>query len=122
MASMPPRPSEPLFLERQTYRRRRLMDAARLLPVVAAALILLPVLWAGPDQSEPARTAMGGLYVFVVWLLLILAAALMSRRLIQTDALRDPVPDAVSPEDEVQGQGARFGQTGAGQPGMGDGA
>jgi len=81
------RPREPLFLERQTYRRRRLMDGARVLPVVGAVFFLLPVLWAGPGGDGAARTAMGGIFVFVVWIVLIGAAALISRRLIRSDDL-----------------------------------
>jgi len=81
----PPRPPEPLFLERQTYRRRRLMDAARLLPVAGAVLFFLPLLWAGPSGTGEARTAAGGLYVFAVWIASIIVAALISRRLIRSD-------------------------------------
>ncbi len=74
------RPRPPLFLERQTYRRRRLADAARLLPVLGAILFLLPVLW-GPQETPDADTAAGGVYVFAVWGGLIVAAFLLSRRL-----------------------------------------
>ena len=46
------RPRQPLFLARATYRRRRLRDAARLLPVVGVFLLAQPLLWpqggAGP--------------------------------------------------------------------------
>lgn len=42
----------PLFLARADYRRRRLRDAARLLPVVGALLMLLPLLWQG-QVPEP---------------------------------------------------------------------
>ena len=65
------RPS--LFLERQSYRRRRLMDAARLLPLLGAAMIALPLLW--PDDSSnaggvPLSAAI--LYIFACWGILIL--------------------------------------------------
>jgi hypothetical protein len=66
----------PLFLHRDTYRRRRVMDAARLLPLFGAALLMVPLLWAG-DHG----TASGAVYVFVAWFGLIGAAALLSRRL-----------------------------------------
>lgn len=61
-----------LFLGRQSYRRRRLADAARLLPFLGAALLVLPLLW--PDQSAgddavPLSSAM--LYIFVCWGVLI---------------------------------------------------
>jgi peptidoglycan/LPS O-acetylase OafA/YrhL len=68
------RPKGPLFLARAPYRRRRLRDAARLLPVVGAFLLLLPLLWA-PD-STMSLTSGDVIYFFLVWLGLIgLAAA-----------------------------------------------
>ncbi|MCU0911333.1 MAG: hypothetical protein MUE98_08310 [Rhodobacteraceae bacterium] len=70
----------PLFLERQSYRRRRLADAARMLPVLGTMLILLPLLWA-PQSTPGTDTAQGGLYIFLVWGGLIAAAFLMARRL-----------------------------------------
>lgn len=73
-------PPRPLFLARRIYRERRLMDAARVLPVPGAFLFLLPLVWqAGP--GEGAGTARIGLYLFVVWAGLIGAAFLMSGRL-----------------------------------------
>ena len=67
------RPKGPLFLARAPYRRRRLRDAARLLPVVGIFLLLLPLLWA-PDASMTLTS--GDVIYFVVWLVLIgLAAA-----------------------------------------------
>ncbi len=95
-------PRAPLFLERQTYRRRRLMDAARILPVLGFVLILLPVLWSG--SGDPASggigTAAEAVYLFGLWLVLILAAALLSRALRAAlrreggDAPRPPAEDA----------------------------
>lgn len=68
------RPKGPLFLARAPYRRRRLRDAARLLPVVGTFLLLLPLLWA-PD-ARMSLTSGDVIYFFLVWLVLIgLAAA-----------------------------------------------
>ena len=68
------RPKRPLFLARAPYRRRRLRDAARLLPVLGAFLLLLPLLWA-PD-SQVSLSSGDVIYFFEVWLALIgLAAA-----------------------------------------------
>lgn len=68
------RPKRPLFLARAPYRRRRLRDAARLLPVLGAFLLLLPLLWA-PD-SQVSLSSGDVIYFFAVWLALIgLAAA-----------------------------------------------
>jgi len=86
------RPPAPLFLERETYRRRRLMDAARLLPLFGAALLLVPVFW-----SQDHRTAAGIVYLFVVWLLLIVAAGVLARR------LAAPLPTKPPPTDAPRG-------------------
>lgn len=74
------RPGPPLFLERESYRRRRVADAARVTPVLGALLFMMPLLWA-PAETEAADTVPGGLYVFAVWAGLILAALVLSRRL-----------------------------------------
>ncbi|MGI9394593.1 MAG: hypothetical protein ACR2OY_08095 [Boseongicola sp.] len=71
-------PHDPIFLERQSYRRRRLGDAAKLLPVVGAILLLMPILWGGS-----ARTSSGLIFIFVVWAVLIAFIAMISRRLVQ---------------------------------------
>lgn len=74
----PPRP--PLFVARTTYRRRRLADAARMLPVLGMVLMLLPMLWA-PAADGTRSTATDGIYLFVIWGALIGAAALLAPRL-----------------------------------------
>jgi hypothetical protein len=74
-------PRNQVFLERRSYRMRRLGDAARLLPVLGLVLFLLPLFW-GPDASgQPRFTAWDGLYLFVIWGGLIGLAAILSRRL-----------------------------------------
>jgi hypothetical protein len=71
------RPGTPLFLQRRPYRRRRRMDAARLLPVFGLFLFLLPILWA-PVADEGRSTAADGIFLFAVWALLILVAHLLA--------------------------------------------
>lgn len=70
----------PLFLERQSYRRRRLVDASRLIPVFGLFLFMVPLLWADAG-AKPPNLAARGVYIFVVWLALVLATALISHRL-----------------------------------------
>lgn len=72
------RPRGPLFLERAGYRRRRLMDAARVLPVAGLVAVLLPILWSRDGQTS---TAWEAVYLFGLWAALILVAGLMSGRL-----------------------------------------
>jgi hypothetical protein len=68
-----PRAKPPVFLARALYRRRRLRDAARLLPVLGLLLLLLPLLW-----TPSARVSLSSgdvIYFFGIWLLMIAAAA-----------------------------------------------
>lgn len=77
-----PNPRPPIFLERGSYRRRRLRDAARLLPVLGIFLFSLPLLWpeqpVEPDRAPPAMSG-AFLYVFGAWAALIALAALFGR-------------------------------------------
>lgn len=65
-----------VFLEQETYRRRRVMDAARLLPLLGVALFALPLLWPKPGDpgGEATSVSMSSavLYIFGVWALLII--------------------------------------------------
>jgi membrane protein implicated in regulation of membrane protease activity len=89
-------PRQPLFLARESFRRRRVMDAARLLPLLGVFLLLLPMAW-GLAGTTGTATAHEAIYVFVVWLALILAAFLLARRLRR---------DVDGPEDGDDGGGA----------------
>ncbi len=71
-------PRQPLYLARESYRRRRAMDAARILPFLGIFLFALPRLW-GAEAGPGEETAREGLYLFTVWGGLIVAAALLGR-------------------------------------------
>jgi hypothetical protein len=82
------RPGQPLFLARQSYRRRRLSDAAKVLPLVGLGFFLMPILWAG------SGTTSGGLiFIFTVWGVLIGVIAILSPR------LSDSEPEQEAPAD-----------------------
>ena len=85
----------PLLLAGEDYRRRRLRDAARLLPVAGAALLLMPLL-IGTGTGGGMGTAAGGIYIFGVWIALALAAAILSRRLSPRPGEDPPPPRATS--------------------------
>jgi hypothetical protein len=72
----------PLFLERASFRRRRLGDAARILPVLALLLVLLPVWWLPSRFSF----AFGAVWMFAVWAGLILLVWLLHRSLLRVEA------------------------------------
>jgi len=83
----------PLFVERDTYRKRRMIDAARILPILGVALLVLPVLWQTPDgQGLPTTYLMG--YIFGVWVLLAAAAAGLSAYLAARSAPDEDPPEA----------------------------
>lgn len=82
----------PLFLERRSYRQRRLLDAARLLPVLGALLWLVPLLWpqadvqpglqadlqAGEGAVTGVTTSAAIIYIFGIWAFLAAAALVLS--------------------------------------------
>lgn len=82
----------PLFLARHGYRRRRIMDAARVLPVIGAFLFLVPLLWSDGGGGD-AHTGVGVVYLFTIWLGLILAAFAFSLSLRHDIANPDPPQD-----------------------------
>lgn len=73
----------PLFLERASYRRRRLGDAARVLPVLALVLLLLPVWW----MPSAVSYAGGALWLFGLWAGLIVAIAALHAALRRAERL-----------------------------------
>ncbi len=77
----------PNFVERRTFRRRRLVDAACALPLLGWVLWWLPLFWTGADQAIPASIALT--YIFGIWLCLALCAARLIR-LIERERLPDP--------------------------------
>ena len=69
---------DPVFLERQSYRSRRLMDAVRMLPFLALMLWMLPLAWAQPPEAaDPMPMTVTLRYVFGVWVGLVLACLVL---------------------------------------------
>ncbi|MDE0590038.1 hypothetical protein OU789_08895 [Halocynthiibacter sp. C4] len=81
----------PLFLARETYRERRTMDAARLLPIMGAVLLvfLLPLIRSdtvsGSEALQRANSSGTVLFLFAAWIILIAIAAGLSVRLRRID-------------------------------------
>lgn len=79
------RSNAPVFLERASYRQRRLTDAARLLPLLGVVLWAIPLLWRSHSADDPFN-ATALLYVFGVWVVLIILSALIAAKLqVDTD-------------------------------------
>lgn len=64
----------PLFLQRRSYRFRRMMDALRFLPFIGLALWMVPLLWPGTQDVGAMPLSSALLYIFGIWFFLVLAA------------------------------------------------
>lgn len=82
-----------LFVERETYRKRRMIDAARVLPIVGVALLLLPVLWRSPEGLGLPTTYLMG-YIFGIWLILTVGAAGLSSYIASMPEADEDPPEA----------------------------
>ncbi len=102
MTDLPPK--KPVFVARQTYRRRRMMEAARLLPVLGVCLLAVPLLWPNPEAASadvhPVPMSRAILYIFGVWALLIVLAALFGSR-VRKWSLSDSETDGTQPADDA---------------------
>lgn len=97
MAGKPDR----LFLAPPSYRRRRLIDAARLLPVFAAFLVIVPPILQSGGGAGGVSGAL--IYVFGLWALVLLAAAVISRAMTRDSVdLSDHAPDIAANEDVAE--------------------
>ncbi|MFN3274473.1 MAG: hypothetical protein ACK41U_07350 [Paracoccus sp. (in: a-proteobacteria)] len=84
-------PDKPLFLERASFHRRRLGDAARILPVLATLAVLLPVWWVPRAVSY----AGGAVWFFALWAALIVAVWALHRALLRAEAATIRASEAV---------------------------
>lgn len=76
-----------LFLDRAAYRRRRLIDAARMLPFVLALAVLVPPMWLPRHFSFGTGT----LWLALGWIAVIAATAALHRAI---------GPARAAPEDD----------------------
>lgn len=76
-------PEGRLFLERQSYRRRRMMDAVRTLPLLCAVLwLMVPTMWPNAPAGETETALSSAIwYLFVIWVLAITASFALWRRI-----------------------------------------
>jgi hypothetical protein len=74
------------FLERQSYRRRRLIDTIRTLPVIGGVLWAVPLLWRQSESADVVMTSDAIIYIFSVWLLLVVGGGWLARSLKRSDA------------------------------------
>lgn len=82
---MSPRTRRRLFLGREAYRRRRLLDATRVVTALFALAALLPPIWL-PHYFSYGR---GAVWLAVSWTATIGLSALLHHALARTDETED---------------------------------
>ena len=93
-----------LFLERESYRKNRLRDAAALMPVFGGLLFFGPAFILTPREQLAGGISFWLVYFFAVWTILIVITYILSRALRQIERedasadLPDPAADPASGE------------------------
>lgn len=88
-----------IFLERRSYRQRRLMDALRLLPILGLLLWMLPLFWPLEAPLGPVGAARAIPYIFGVWALLIACSCALGVVLKARLSADVPVEDETGPHE-----------------------
>ena len=82
----------PQFLERQSYKQRRLIDMIKVLPLVGGLLWATPMLWRNGDDGD-VKTSSAIIFVFLVWIALVTLSSFLARTLGRADS-DDPQKDS----------------------------
>lgn len=85
-------PAQTVFLERQSYRRRRLIDLIKILPLIGLMLWLVPLLWP-TEGAEQVSSANATIYIFAIWFVLIVAKAISVHAFNAGGSQKDEVPE-----------------------------
>lgn len=80
--------SGPQFLDIRSYRHKRIVDAAKMLPLIGAGGLVAPFPFFFASIGETGQVVPLAIYFFGLWLALIVLALVVSRTL-----LGDPAPD-----------------------------
>lgn len=78
-------------------RAERLRDRALALPIAAFVALTPPILWAFGQGAAAFGVPLLYIYIFLVWLLAILAGARVARQLSRLDEEAEPAPQPESP-------------------------
>jgi hypothetical protein len=69
------------FLDLKSYRQKRMLDAAKLLPLAGALVFLFPLIYLFVSPNEPISPGITAIYFFVFWLVLILLTRFLAPRM-----------------------------------------
>jgi len=73
-----------LFLERKSYRKRRLMDLISMLPFFGTFLFFIPLIWVANAELGP-RISVAMIYLFGVWIFLSFCQLILINHLKKSD-------------------------------------
>ncbi|NOX74134.1 MAG: hypothetical protein GXP03_11135 [Alphaproteobacteria bacterium] len=69
------------FLDLKSYRQKRMLDAAKLLPLAGALVFLFPLVYLFVSPHGPISPGITAIYFFVIWLVLILLTRFLAPRM-----------------------------------------
>jgi hypothetical protein len=69
------------FLDLKSYRQKRMLDAAKLLPIAGALVFLFPLIYLFVSPQGPISPGITAIYFFVIWLALILLTRFLAPRM-----------------------------------------
>ncbi len=94
-----PRPRRLMFLERESYRKNRLRDAAALMPVFGAFLFFGPAFILTPREQSEGGISFWLVYFFLAWGGLILITYILARALrrLESDPQEELAPPMQNP-------------------------
>jgi hypothetical protein len=78
-----------LFLERRGYIQRRVIDGAKLLPIVGLILFMVPLIWSRTGDANAIGTSNSTIYIFCIWLGLIVLGAILANRITASGAAQE---------------------------------
>ena len=72
-------PKDKIFLPKDRYRNRRIIDAAKVIPFVTLFFGLMPIIW--QSEAAPNNLSTNFLYFVGLWILSIIVQVLITRAL-----------------------------------------
>ena len=73
--------NSPRFLDIQSYRKKRRADAARILPLLGAILLIFPFPFLFVKDTDPDSAVALSAYLFLIWIGMVAATFLLSHQL-----------------------------------------
>jgi hypothetical protein len=89
-----------LFLERRSYTQRRIVDGARVLPILGLVLWMIPLIWPRSGAPDTMESSTSTLYIFAIWCILIVIGGFIAMRIGPINETPAPKPNADSDQSQ----------------------